>query len=65
MQEIFTRGVLCLRTHNMSYAHTDGDIAALLDVYAEVFPLLRDAVDNCTLDSRLHCAPLQPLFRVR
>lgn len=65
LQEIFSRGVLCLGTHNMSYAHADADVAALIDVYDEVFPLLRDAVDNRTLESRLRCAPLQPLFRVR
>ena len=65
LQEIFARGVLTLGAHNMSYAHSDADIATLLGAYDEVFPLLRHAVDTGTLDQALRCAPLEPLFKVR
>jgi glutamate-1-semialdehyde 2,1-aminomutase len=65
MQEILTRGVLTYGTHNMSYAHSDGDVARLLDVYDQVFPILRDAVENKTLEEWLNCEPLAPLFQVR
>ncbi|MCL6479748.1 MAG: aminotransferase class III-fold pyridoxal phosphate-dependent enzyme [Peptococcaceae bacterium] len=65
LQEMFARGILILNTHNMSFSHSDVDIARLLDVYDEVFPILRDAVDNKTLEKRLRCKPLEPLFKIR
>jgi glutamate-1-semialdehyde 2,1-aminomutase len=39
-EETLNRGVFTLGAHVMSYAHGDDDIYALLDAYAEVFPLL-------------------------
>jgi glutamate-1-semialdehyde 2,1-aminomutase len=65
MQEIQARGILCLGTHNMSYAHSEEDVARLLSVYDEVFPILRDAVDNDAMAQHLRCKPIEPLFRVR
>ncbi len=65
MQEIFQRGVLSFGSHNISYAHTDGDIERLLAVYEEVFPLLRVAALEGRMDELLRCAPLEPLFKVR
>ncbi len=63
-QELFARGVLGFGTHNMSYAHNDADVAALLSAYAEVFPVLREAAEHGAEDF-LRCEPLQPLFKVR
>lgn len=65
LQEMFARGILILSTHNMSFSHTDADIDRLLDVYNEVFPILKDAVDINTLEKHLRCRPLEPLFKVR
>jgi glutamate-1-semialdehyde 2,1-aminomutase len=65
LQEILQRGVLALGTHNISYAHSEADADRLLEVYEEVFPLLRDAVRNRVVRQCLKCEPLQPLFRVR
>ena len=65
MQEVLARGILSLGTHNVTYAHSDGDVAALLRVYDEVFPILREAVEEGAMKQYLRCAPLQPLFRVR
>lgn len=65
LQEMFKRGILTLGTHNMSYAHSDTDIAQLLAAYDEVLPLVRDSVKNHALDKHLNCEPLVPLFRVR
>jgi glutamate-1-semialdehyde 2,1-aminomutase len=65
LQEMFARGVLMLGTHNMSYAHSDADIAKLLAAYDEILPLLADAVRNRSLAQHLKCKPLVPLFRVR
>jgi glutamate-1-semialdehyde 2,1-aminomutase len=65
MQEILARGILGLGTHNISYAHGEAEIATLLSVYDEVFAIIAHAVKTKTLDKRLDCKPLEPLFRVR
>jgi glutamate-1-semialdehyde 2,1-aminomutase len=65
LQEVFARGILTFGTHNMSYAHTAKDLKQLFDAYDEIFPLLRDAVEQGTLESLLKCKPLEPLFKVR
>ena len=65
LQEIFARGILSLGTHNISYAHSEADVAELLSVYDEVFPILRDAVHNRAMRQYLKCDPLEPLFKLR
>ncbi|MCA3262809.1 MAG: aminotransferase class III-fold pyridoxal phosphate-dependent enzyme [Telmatospirillum sp.] len=65
LQEMFARGILTLGTHNMSYAHSGQDVATLLRVYDEVLPLLRQSAEDGRVRERLHCAPLEPLFKVR
>lgn len=65
LQELFERGILALGSHNMSYAHSDEDVAKLLGAYDEVFPVLREAVDEGRMESLLRCQPLEPLFKVR
>jgi len=65
LQEMFARGILVNGGHNLSYAHSEADIDALLAAYDEILPLLVAAVGKHDLHERLHCAPLQPLFRVR
>ncbi|MBL8252294.1 MAG: aminotransferase class III-fold pyridoxal phosphate-dependent enzyme [Candidatus Competibacter sp.] len=65
LQEMFARNVLIIGTHNMSYAHTDEDASKLLAVYAEILPIIRDALDGSHLERLLRCQPLEPLFKVR
>lgn len=65
MQETLARGILSVGTHNMSFAHAEDDIGVLIDVYDQVFPLLREAYDTNSILERLRCEPLQPLFRIR
>ncbi|KJR96192.1 MAG: aminotransferase class III [Peptococcaceae bacterium BRH_c4a] len=65
LQEMFARGILILSTHNISYSHSDADIAVLFDAYDEVFPIIKDAVINSALDRYLRCRPLEPLFKIR
>lgn len=65
LQEVFQRGILTLGTHNLSYAHSPEDIARLLDVYREVFTLIKRAVERGDINAQLRCAPLEPLFRLR
>ncbi|MCL4457707.1 MAG: aminotransferase class III-fold pyridoxal phosphate-dependent enzyme [Nitrospirae bacterium] len=65
LQEVFARGVLTIGTHNMSYAHSDSDIKRLLQVYAEVFIIIKEALIQKNLKAWLKTEPLVPLFRVR
>lgn len=65
LQEMFARGILTLATHNLNYAHSNEDIERLFAAYDEVFPILRDAVDNASMDKLLRCKPLEPLFKIR
>lgn len=65
MQELHQRGFLSVGTHNVSYAHSEADIAALVAAYQEVLPLIGKALDEGTLRSRLRCEPLVPLFKLR
>jgi glutamate-1-semialdehyde 2,1-aminomutase len=65
MQEVLARGILSFGTHNISYAHSDADVARVLSVYDEVFPILREAVEEGGMKQYLRCRPLEPLFRVR
>jgi glutamate-1-semialdehyde 2,1-aminomutase len=65
MQEVQARGILSLGTHNVSYAHSAADADRLMQVYDEVFPILREAVEEGAMKQYLRCPPLQPLFKVR
>jgi len=65
MQELFERGILSFGTHNMSYAHSEADVERLLDVYDEIFPLLRQGAFEGRMPQLLRCKPLEPLFKLR
>jgi glutamate-1-semialdehyde 2,1-aminomutase len=65
LQELFARGILCLGSHNLSYAHSPQDVATLLETYEEVLPAIRDAVSSGSVKDRLRAEPLVPLFQVR
>jgi glutamate-1-semialdehyde 2,1-aminomutase len=64
-QEMLGRGILIQSGHNISYAHSDDDVAALLNAYDEVLPMVADAVHNDLMGQFLKAPPLQPLFKVR
>jgi glutamate-1-semialdehyde aminotransferase len=65
MQEMFKRGVFTIGAQTLSYAHTQKDIDYLLKAYREVFSLMKEYINNNTLQSKLECEPLKPLFSVR
>jgi glutamate-1-semialdehyde aminotransferase len=65
LQEVLARGVLTGGAHNLCYAHTEADVARVVDIYREVFGLLSDALRKVDLDSRLHGPVIQPIFRTR
>ena len=65
LQEMFARGILTIGTHNLSYAHDDAAIDALMAAHAEVLPMVAAHARNGTLHEALRCKPLEPLFKVR
>ncbi len=65
MQEILSRGILSLGTHNLSFAHTRNDIDKLVDAYGEIFPLIKIAYEKGSAKEFLKCETLRPLFQVR
>jgi glutamate-1-semialdehyde 2,1-aminomutase len=65
LQEMIEQGVLTLGTHNLSYAHSDADIDALLAAYDHSLAVVATALRSGDLRSALRTEPLQPLFRVR
>lgn len=64
-QEVFARGVLTNGSHNLSYSHSEDDVKKLMAVYDEVLPILKEAVLEGQLETKLVCKPLEPLFKVR
>lgn len=65
MQEMFKRGVFTIGAQTISYAHTDAHITQLLAAYKEVFCDLGQLVRAKSLQTKLECEPLVPLFKVR
>ena len=65
LQEMFERGFLTIGTFNLSDAHSDSDIEALIAAHRDLLPMIGAAARDGTLVSRLRCEPLQPLFKVR
>ena len=62
-QELLRRGVLWHGFHNMSFAHGDAEVSHLLAAWAEVLPLLEEAVATGTVRARLRGEPVEPVFR--
>jgi len=65
LQEMFKRGILTLGSHNISFSHTKEIVDQLLDVYAEVLPMVKENIKNKTLLENIQGDVLQPLFKVR
>ncbi len=62
-QEMIRRGILWGGFHNMSYSHTDADIAHTLSAYREVLPLLKAAVESDSLRAVLRGDAVDAVFR--
>ena len=64
-QEMFSRNILVLGTHNLSYMHQQPEIDSLIDSYDQAFAIIAAAIADKSLKNRLECEPLKPLFAVR
>ncbi|MEZ4689520.1 MAG: hypothetical protein R3A12_04805 [Ignavibacteria bacterium] len=48
-QEMIKRGILWGGFHNMCFTHSDEDVDYTLEVYREVLPVLKKAVERKTM----------------
>ncbi len=62
-QEMIKRGVLWGGFHNVSFSLTESDIDHILAAYAEVLPILKNAVDFRNVSKLLRGEPVSPVFR--
>ena len=63
--ELAARGVLSLGSHNISYAHTEEDIAQAAAAYDGAFGIIREALDSDDFEKHMKVPPLIPVFNVR
>jgi glutamate-1-semialdehyde 2,1-aminomutase len=62
-QELIKKGILWSGFHNMSFSHSDADVAYTLTAYREVLGLLKEAVAAGDVASRLKGKPVEAVFR--
>ncbi len=62
-QEMIKRGILWQGNHNMMYVHTQEDINYTLKAYADILPMVKDAIEKGDVISRLRGKPIEPAFR--
>lgn len=65
LRGMFRRGVLTNGTHNVCYAHSDEDVAAVLAAYGEVLADMAGALNTGTLAESLGGEVVRPVFSVR
>ena len=65
LQEMFSRGVLILGSHNVTLCHDAIAIEKIQRAYSEVLSLIQAVELTNSYDKVLRVAPLEPLFRVR
>jgi glutamate-1-semialdehyde 2,1-aminomutase len=62
-QEMIKRGVLWGGFHNMSFSHSDDDIAYTLAAYREALAILKQAVGEGNIKKYLRGEAVEPVFR--
>lgn len=62
-QEMIKRGILWGGFHNMSFSHSDEDIAYTLKAYEDALPILKKAVKENNVRGYLRGEPVEPVFR--
>lgn len=63
VQEMTRRGIFTSLGVSLSAAHSEGDLDTLAEAWAEVFPLLRAALDAGDLAARIEAPPSVDAFR--
>jgi glutamate-1-semialdehyde 2,1-aminomutase len=65
VQEMLLRGIMISGSHNVSYAHSAGDLEKLFSCYDEVFRVIYLALEENTMKKVLSGEPIEPLFKIR
>ena len=63
--ELAARGVLSLGSHNISYAHTQEDMAHAAAAYDGALGVIREALDSGNFETQMKVPPIIPVFEVR
>lgn len=65
MQEMLKQKVICLGSHNISYAHTEETIQRVIGAYQQTLSVFKQAHQDNNIMKHLTVEPLKPLFAVR
>jgi glutamate-1-semialdehyde aminotransferase/spore coat polysaccharide biosynthesis protein SpsF (cytidylyltransferase family) len=65
MQQMLANGVLSLGSHNLCYAHNEGDMQQVLYAWEATLNTLARWSKAGNLASKLRCPPIEPVFKVR
>jgi len=65
LQEMFSRGIFIIGTHNLSYSHSEEDIDHLLSSYKHFFELVNRIRFGESIQSHISGKTLEPLFKLR
>jgi hypothetical protein len=55
--------VLWAGFNTICFAHTEADVAVVLDAYRDALGVLKDALRSGTVDQVLQGEPIEPVFR--
>lgn len=62
-QELLQKGILWGGFHNMSYSHSQEDLAYTMEAYSDILPRLKSAIESNTVKSLLKGEVLEAVFR--
>ncbi|HMK38046.1 MAG TPA: aspartate aminotransferase family protein, partial [Bacteroidota bacterium] len=62
-QELFKRGILWGGSHNVSFSHSDADVAWTIEAYRDALPIVHRAVSTGSVGRALLGKAVDPVFR--
>ena len=65
MKEMLAQGILIAASNNVTYAHSDDDVARIAAAYYNAFARIAAELKSGTLLKNLGCSPVMPVFSVR
>jgi glutamate-1-semialdehyde aminotransferase len=65
MKEMLAQGILIAGSNNITYAHSEADVAKIATAYDNSFGRIADELKAGTLVENLGCPPVHPIFSVR
>jgi glutamate-1-semialdehyde aminotransferase len=62
-QELIRRGILWSGSHNICFSHSESDIEHTIDVYEEILPIIKQAIDRDRVRELIKGQIVEPVFR--